>query len=193
MPIRVASCAGGVGEIAAHLFENAYTGVRRGLYWSVDLPCASVRWGDEDCETSLICEWLQWRVSDWTGIDGASLRSAVDSASVECSFDLAEHHPVVLSSIALKRINANRFLVGIAGAVTVSGFDELDGQSVFSIEGEADFTGLVLVPDNLFPKPSTEQEAADELAKFIDTSNLLPPQWDRFRYVFAPSAASNDA
>ena len=187
MPIRILADAETTGTIYGHLFENASAGVKRGLYWSVTCPCAPIHSGGEEWETSLSCEWLTWPLHDWTQLDGAGLVSIIDTGSIECSFYLSEHYPATLMALTLRRILAtNRFVVSMSGEVEITGFEELDETVTFSVEFEAELGELVVVPDNLFPKPSTEQEATTALAPFINTANLQAPQWDRFRYVFSP-------
>lgn len=60
------------GELYGHLFENVSTDVPRGLFWNFSLPCAPIAWEGEEWECSVLCEWLQWPVRDWTSLDGAT-------------------------------------------------------------------------------------------------------------------------
>ena len=166
-------------------------GVARGLYWSLTLPCASVEWEGEEWETSLACEWLRWPVRNWTQLNGASLVSAVHPEEAECSFYFAEHHPVKLEALSIVRVQGTlRFQVQARGSLDLNGHGHLDGREIqFSLEGEAEFEGLIVVPDNLFPKPINPLEASAALSPFIDLDNFEPPEWDRFRYVLAPTAS----
>lgn len=175
------------GVIYAQLFENADAGVKRGLYWSVTCPCTPISSGGEEWETSLCCEWLEWPLNDWSQLDGAGFESGMDAGFIECSFYLSQHYPATLTALKLRRIAAtSRFAVSMSGEVEISGLEELDGMAPFSVEFEAELGELVVVPDKLFPKPSTEQEATSALAPFISVANLQAPKWDRFRYVFFP-------
>jgi hypothetical protein len=193
MPIRIANYATGSGSISAHVFENSSVGVQRGLFWSVTLPCSPVVWEGDECETSLACEWLRWPIRNWVCLDGATLESAVAPREVECSFYLSEHHPVAVSSLKLMRIQGTaRFHVAIAGVLDLEGYGDLDAKEYeLAVQGEATLDNLIVVPGNLFPKPDDPIAARNALGEFIDLSNLTTPEWDRFRYVFAP--AGDDA
>jgi hypothetical protein len=193
MPIRIANHALGTGSISAHVFENSSVGVKRGLFWSVTLPCSPVLWEGDECETSLSCEWLRWPIRNWCSLDGATLESTVVPREAECSFYLSEHHPVAVSSLKLTRIQGTvRFHVAIAGVLDLEGYGDLDAKGYeLAVQGEATLENLVVVPGNLFPKPSDPVAARNALGEFIDVSNLTTPEWDRFRYVFSP--AGDDA
>ena len=185
MSMEILPEAGRVGEIYAHLFENAEAGVERDIFWSITCPCAPIQYGGEEWTTSITCEWLAWTLSDWTGLNGAGYESVKRPDLVECSFYLFEHHPVALQALTLHAIpETDRFVVCIKGETDIGGFGELDGRYAFAAECEVEFQGLVVVPGNLYPKPRSGQEAAATLAPFIKLANFQEPEWDRFRYVF---------
>jgi hypothetical protein len=193
MPFRIANYAAGSGIISAHVFENTSVGVQRGLYWSVTLPCSPVVWEGDECETSLSCEWLRWPIRNWVSLDGATLESTLAPREVESSFYFSEHHPVAVSRLKLTRIQGTaRFHVAIAGVLDLEGYGDLDTKGYeLAVQGEVTLENLIVVPDNLFPKASDPIAARDALGEFIDVVNLTAPEWDRFRYVFAP--AGDDA
>jgi len=176
------------GEISAHLFENSSVGLTRNLFWSVTLDCKPVLWGEEEWECSFSTEWLTWPVRDWRHLHGQCISSAKNPELVESSFYLAQHHPLKLASLSLSRIDGTpRFNVAVDAMLDLEGFDELDGEDVpIVLRCEAEFTGLVVVPDNLEPAPKTSQEASAVLERFIDLGCFSAPHWDDFRFVFAP-------
>lgn len=185
MSMEILPEAGRIGDIYGHLFQNAEAGIQRDIYWSITCPCAPIPYAEEEWPTSITCEWLVWSLSDWTGLNGASYESVKRPDLVECSFYLSEHHPVALQALTLRAIPAtDRFTVSVRGEVDIEGFDELDRKYAFAVEYEVEFRGLVVVPDNLYPKPSSGQEAAAALAPFIKLADFQDPEWDRFRYVF---------
>lgn len=47
------------GELYDHVFENISSGVPRGLFWNLSLPCTSMSWEGEGRGCSVLCEWLQ--------------------------------------------------------------------------------------------------------------------------------------
>jgi hypothetical protein len=189
MPIRIANEAADRGSISAHVFENISMGVQRSLFWSVTLPCSAVEWEGDECATSLTCEWLRWPIRNWICLDGAALESVVAPREAECSFYFSEHHPVAVSSLKLTRIQGTtRFHVAIAGVLDLEGYGDLDTKGYeIAVQGEATLENLIVVPGNLFPKPGDPVAARTVLGEFIDVSNLSAPEWDRFRYVFAPA------
>ncbi|WP_157315104.1 hypothetical protein [Chitinibacter sp. GC72] len=187
MPIVISADAQAKGEIYAHLFENVAYGIERDVYWSITIPCASIKWSGEEWETALTCEWLQWPIQNWVLLNGANIGLATNPSIVECSFYLTEHIPVAIKDITLTRIDdSTHFVVGISGQMELEGFGELDGISQFTIHSEVVFQGVAVVPDNLFPKPVTEADATNVLSSFINVDNLNAPIWDKFRYLFTP-------
>jgi hypothetical protein len=195
MPFHPSSDPNQRGALSAHLFENPSAGVRRGLFWSVTLPCLPVRWDEEDWDCSLTCDWLQWPVRNWIELDGASLATALEASNAECSVYLAEHHPVKLTSLTIRRIeDTHCFVVTVQGTLDVEGFDELDGESIpVNLESEVDFEYVTVVPANLTPKPANAIEALVALEPFIDTAEFQPPEWERFRYVLRLRLRHSDA
>lgn len=174
------------GVLYGHLFENAVVGLPRNLYWNLSLPCSPVAWGGDEWVCSFQCEWLRWRVSDWTDLDGAALSNLEELDSVQCSLYLSSHHPIRLESLSLQRLpDSTKFVVQLSGAFDLHGYDELDGQNIpLKLHGEVNFEGIVVVPENFSPKPSQAEEIARLVDPFISRSNLDEPKWDRFRYVF---------
>jgi len=70
----------------------------------------------------------------------------------------------------------------------LEGYGDLDTKGYeIAVQGEATLENLIVVPGNLFPKPGDPVAARTVLGEFIDVSNLSAPEWDRFRYVFAPA------
>jgi hypothetical protein len=107
----------------------------------------------------------------------------------ECSFYLAEHNPVRLKALVLKRVpDTRRFAVEFIGTVDLEGFEDLDGSDIsFSVHGEVEFTGILVIPDNLIPKPTTAIEVSCSVSQFMSLETLKEPRWDRFKYVFEPA------
>lgn len=173
------------GELYGHLFENVSTGVPRGLFWNFSLPCAPIAWEGEEWECSVLCEWLQWPVRDWTSLDGATLRTSSAHASVECSIYFTEHHPVRLEALSVSRIaDSARFNIALSGAFDLKGYGELDAQNIpLFLHGEVDFDGVVVVPGNLFPRPCNPADVIRLVEPLLSVCNLGEPEWDRFRYV----------
>ena len=160
--------------------------VQRGLFWSLSLPCSPIEWDGEEWDCSVHCDWLQWPIQDWTQLDNAMLFTCVHPATVECSLYIDSHHPVRLESLALKRVShLARFEVELTGSFDLKGYNELDADDIpLALHGVLDFEGVVVVPNNLWPKPTDPDQAVRALAPFLNQSNVSAPEWDRFRYVF---------
>lgn len=103
----------------------------------------------------------------------------------QCSLYIDSHHPVRLESLALKRVShLARFEVELTGSFDLKGYNELDADDIpLALHGVLDFEGVV-VPNNLWPKPTDPDQAVRALAPFLNQSNVSAPEWDRFRYVF---------
>ena len=190
MPLTLRTDNASVGNIYAHLFENARNGLSRNLYWSLTVPCLPIRWEEDDHECSITCEWLVWPVRDWRQLDGMSLSATMNPELRESSLYLSDHHPVSIDHLQLTFSGTGaRFKVSLAGTVSLEGFDELDGTNMkFSLESEVNFEGLIVVPGNLIPKPQNESDVLDALAPYAELGAFAPPVLERFRYVLAPVA-----
>ena len=178
------------GVIHGHLFEDASAGLPRRLFWNLSLPCHPITWQGESWDCFVQCDWLHWPLRVWTGLDGATLSTVGDPAMIECSVYLAAHHPVQIASLCLKRMGpAARFAVDITGAFDLQGFGDLDAKDIlFAVRGEIDFEGIVVVPEHLTPSPLAPREVIQALEPHLDSAQLGPPKWDRFRYVLKPAA-----
>lgn len=191
MTLLISSTQDRPGRLDAHLFENAAASVERSLFWSLSLPCAPVSWEGEEWQCSVSCEWLQWPVRDWTSLDGATLRTTSSPTSVECSVYFTSHHPARLDSLTVKRLaKTARFEIELSGSFDLRGYEELDAKNIpLVLRSEVDFCGVVVVPGNLFPKPSEPKEVIRLVEPFLSLSNLGEPESDGFRYVLRPAIA----
>lgn len=90
-----------------------------------------------------------------------------------------------LEALSVSRIaDSARFEIAISGAFDLQGYGELDAQNIpLVLHGDVDFDGVVVVPGNLFPKPSDPADVIRLVEPFLCVCNLGEPEWDRFRYV----------
>ncbi len=175
------------GELFGHIFQNVSAGVPRGLCWNFSLPCAPISWERGEWECSVLCEWLQWPVRDWTSLDGATLQTSSNPALVECSMYFTEHHPVRLESLSIKRIaRSARFQIALSGVFDLQGYGELDARNIpLAMRGEVDFGGVIVVPGNLNPEPANPADVIRLVEPFLTLSNLSEPAWDNFRFTMS--------
>lgn len=188
MALRLDNVRSTDGELYAFVHENANTGLKRGLFWNLALKCPSVTWEQEQWSTSFLCDWATWPVRRWKDLAGMTRRDLVHPEMLEVSFYLGEHHDAKVIDLRLKDSSRPNFRVELQGTVNVTGFGELDATNIpFSVQGEVTFKGLIVVPDNLFPKPTTTAEVKTLSEHFLDLDGFTEPRWDRFRFVFEPS------
>lgn len=177
----------GAGSLYAHVFENRATGVGRGLFWAFDIDLDPLEAAGESWDRSIQCEWLTWNVKRWTEPDGVCLANVSAPDMVECSLYLAEHQPLLLESLRIRRHAGAEF----SATVTARGRVEMpDGHvhpsTLFSVDALLRFEGIYVVPDNLFPKPGTEEDAARVVEPFISVDDFEPPIRDQFRFELSP-------
>jgi hypothetical protein len=176
------------GTLSGHVFENPRAGVVRGLYWSFRGHFAAVEIDGSEWSSSVLLDWLTFDVRGWPDLDG------VDATALRLP-DLAEasvyfmdfHQTVELVTFRLDRVGGARF----DATVELSGeLELLDGtrmpRSPIVWRGPVELTGVVIVPENLFPKPLTAQEATAVLAAFIDPSGFSAPERDATQWAFSP-------
>lgn len=179
----------GIGTIYGHVFENKSVGLDRQLYWCISLDCDPIRLGDTDVDCSFSTEWIILPVQSWNDLNGVDLTKVRNPELVEASLYLGEHVAVTLILLKLDRIaNTPRFRVHLEASVDIDGFGVLDVRNIhFSLNGEADFEGIVIVPDNLRPRPNTPVKATAVVSAFISLRELGKPEWQRFRFLFPPA------
>jgi hypothetical protein len=72
-------------------------------------------------------------------------------------------------------------------ASDLRGFGDLDDSNIpVALSCELDFSGVIVVPNNLEPKPADAPQARITVEPFLNTAELQQPRWDRFRYLLAP-------
>jgi hypothetical protein len=191
-PVRELSSAG--GSLFGHVFENRLTEVRRDLYWSLSLDFSAMEYEGESWQTSVAAEWLVWPVRRWYDLDGMDLEKLSKPELAEASFYLAQHHAGRLERLDLSRTGETAFKVNLS---LVCDLVEPNGAIAsgtrIDAAGMITFDGVYVIPDNLAPKPRTEDEAVAATSEFIDTGDFERPVWERFKYVLAPKGAAQPA
>jgi len=174
------------GEIYAHLFENQRTGLARGLFWNIHVELERVELSGRRWDASFACDWLAWPIKRVGELSGMSLTQVSQPELVEASVYLvAEHHPVIVTELRLAREVHDEYRLEAAG----NGDIEPDGKRTtvrFQLECTLKFGGIIVVPDNLSPRPSNSAEVSAALREFIATDDLRPTQQGA-RYLFVPT------
>lgn len=134
---------------------------------------------------------LRWPIRDWRQLSGQTVTASKDQLHPEASLYLfAQHQPVTSIMLSLRNQHDERFNVEAKVQVNI---DDLEGKTIPNVvleaEVEASFDGLIVVPDNLNPKPVTPDEATRALKPFADVSAYSSPMFDEFRWIFRPKVS----
>ena len=180
------------GESRCDLFENAATGVQRGVFWSFRIDFEEVVFDDESWLASLEVEWLTWQLRDWKELGRCTLTNVERPELVESSVYLGgRHQSFQLSELSLEYLGKAEFLLRVLGIFSlVTPDDRQHGPARHAFQAKLPFLGAIVVPSNLAPKPSKDVEATRALNAFLDTATFEPPRWDKFRFVFSPKDAA---
>lgn len=156
------------------------------LNWDVYIDCGMIELDGCEWEISTGAEWIHWPVSSWADLDGVSLQSCTNQSEVESSFYLAQHHDIDIHKLHIEKTN-NCYSVDFVGEFELSGFgNEFDGKVAIDLSSELTLEGIIVVPDNMFPKPSTPEEVRTLVEPLFDMSQLGEPQKEGFRYIIKP-------
>jgi hypothetical protein len=181
------------GELHGHVFENPRAGMGRGIYWSVRADFAPVQLDGSEWEPALLVDWMTFPVRRWQDLN-VTANDLVDPAMTEASLYFTDiHQPVVLQDFRLRATGGDAF----EASFTVSAeLTTLHGETMPAMtiawRGVLRFVGVYIVPENLFPKPQTADDATAVLAPFIDPSGFDPPSRDEVRFLFAPAPMTSD-
>lgn len=188
MPFPAHSLIAAGGSMYSHVFENTSTGLQRGHFWSLTIAFAPIEYDGSEWDCSASIEWLQFPVRDWRSLNDSHVATAIENELVESSFYLTRHDWATVKDFRLKHIADNRFRVCLKAVVDFQGFtgDDVDPEMEITAETDIEYTEMIIVPDNLFPKPSTAQQVSEVVAQFADPAAYHPPEKDDFRYMLRP-------
>jgi hypothetical protein len=177
------------GDIYAHIFENSTTGLARDLFWSITIEFEPLEYGDDEFQCAMTCEWVRWPIRDWRDLDGKQLDARYGDDGLEASFYMSRHDVAHSARLSIHRVAANDFRVSMEMQVDFHGYyggDEVSDMPVKADSVIVPFTGLVVVPGNLFPKPTTVKDVEAVAREFVNMDCYDPPEEDRHRYVLRP-------
>jgi hypothetical protein len=183
MPLAATDFVGKGGSYYGHVFENLRSGVPRGLYWSFTVDFGGIPYLGETWDSSLTIEWITLGAREFAG---AYPISSASSPRAEASLYLAEHHPVDSWNAQVSW--------GASSPQCVFDYDaRLDFPGLardpvlglhFTGRVSLNFDGFIVVPENLFPKPATVDEATVLLRQHFDAPCLAVQE--AWRCVFRP-------
>jgi len=176
------------GEIYAHIFENGSQGIERGIFWSVTVNFKPIKYGDGSYQCAIICEWIPWQVSNWLDLHDRCVDVALDEDGIESSFYMVEHNICTRMKLRLAHKDSCNFLVSLDAVVDFQGYYGGDENAAMPVKARVDvpFIGLLVVPANLEPSPTSMSEAKDIAAKFVDLSTYQEPKKQKHAIVFGP-------
>ena len=175
------------GEIYCHIFENHLTGVSRDAYWSVRVDFAPLVYGGGSFRCNAMVEWLQLGDGDYRNVVKHKI-NLPDASHAESSFYVTEHDNAKSTSMLLSYVDNDRFRVELEMIVDFHGYLGGDANSAMRVAAstELQFTGLIVVPGNLDPKPADEPAVISVASEFLELSGYDPPLKQGFRYLFRP-------
>jgi hypothetical protein len=196
LPVKSLKAVG--GEMYAHIFENELTGLARNLFWSVSIDFAPLHYAGSEFRCGVACEWIPWTARDWRELDGEILDviynpdGTVKSGppSVEASFYMTSHDLARRVGLKLKRNGGTKFAAAMDMIVNFRGYAGGDEDPNLRVSGqtEINYRGVIVVKNNLSPKPTTEAKVLAVAEKFIDLAAYRAPVDEEWRWVFQPKA-----
>lgn len=174
------------GEFYAHVFENSRTGVSRDLFWNFSVELEPVVLDGEEWDCSFGAEWLCWPLEAWRNLDGMSLDEVKLPEIVEASLYLmAEHHPARLTKFRLSGREGTSFEATIEASAQVA-TDKGERAVTVVLTARLQFTGIIVVNNNIEPEPRAGTSAAAAVSQFIGLDGLRDPRFEGWRFVFEP-------
>jgi hypothetical protein len=176
------------GSIYSHVFENTSTGLQRGHFWSLTIDFAPVEYDESEWDCSVMIEWMRFPVRDWRLLNDSHVAEAMKDELVEASFYLTRHDWATVKELTLKHIADNRFRACLKLVVDFQGFtgDDVDPEMEITAETDIEYTGIIVVPDNLFPKPNTPEQVMEVVSQFANPAAYHSPEKDDFRFMLRP-------
>lgn len=177
------------GEIYCHIFENRNTGLDRNLFWSITVDFQPFLHEDVEFSCSTTCEWIAWPLRDWKELDQRQLDVDYGENGIESSFYMSRHDIATHTKLSLRQKQNNVFRVSLDMVVEFLGYFGGDEDHAMPIHAEVDvpFIGLLVIPDNLFPKPSSPNDLRKVASQFVDLSAYEGPEpWKSHGFIFRP-------
>ena len=127
-----------------------------------------------------------WPISAIGDLDGIGLGQVRHPKLVEASLYLvSQHHRITLHHLVVRQSQEGAYSLDVGGTFDIE-IDEQKFKGPFRIQCKLSFSGIVVIPENLLPKPSNAQEVAAVVAPFISLVGFDEPRFEHFRYVLCP-------
>jgi hypothetical protein len=181
------------GQIYCHIFENRRTGLRRNLFWSITVDFKPIRYGDERFTCSMTCEWIAWSMRDWRELDEKQIDLDFGEDGIESSFYMTKHDIATHTRLSLHQRRRNVFGVKVDMMVDFHGYYGGDENPAMPVHAEVDlaFIGLLVIPANLSPKPTTPAKLKKVASHFVDLAAYKEPEpWMTHGFIFRPAGSA---
>lgn len=153
------------GSWGGHLFDNPTIGLPPQLTWTFDVTFAEIKREYGVTSVGLTIDWVPLELSSWREMAGAESSSGSFADPIESSIYFLEHHRYdrVELKIREQRGEAVRLIAEVEGDI-----DKLGIPSV-AVDQWLSFDRISVQLSDV----SSVQEAAERLATFTDTADLV--------------------
>src|SRR5262245_12823699 len=162
-------------SIVAVLFENSHTGLKRDVFWRVEIEFEPMQYRDFNLHCNVQCEWLRLGLRDWRDLNGVRVQGGPHE--IESSFYTVEHDLAIWSELAFTTVGGTRFRVEYAGLIDFRGLDESDADPRLPVRAqlEASFEGILIPPAFIRSEDDPCSQAAAMLVPFVDLKRFGTP------------------
>ena len=172
------------GELYAHLFENAYTGLKRNLFWNLRIEFEALEYEEDEWKPSAMVEWLTPGVHDWRELAGREFDLKRDPQA-EASFYVWEHYSADAFSLAVEERRGTEFRVRLGMELDFEGLRGGTERLTVAAETWIRFDGILIGRDSFFPKPKLA-DLPTLIAPYINTAGFDPPELTEHGFKLAP-------
>lgn len=154
---------GETARLYAYLFENAQMGVKRSLYANLAIECKQITYLDDTWTPTILVDWLTLEALSQSSV------SSKTHPSAECSFYIVRHDVAERWNIRFEHDEAGwPRSVQYELFVNYSGLEN-DPHPNLKIFGTSPvkMTGISVMRDNFFPKPSSHDDARKMIRPFF--------------------------
>ena len=174
------------GTIYAHVFENRSMGVPRGLYWNLRLDCELGAPSKLPAECSISIDWLTFEATRFEQLSGEGLANVRDPRGIEASLYLGTHQEIRLRTLEFGVASSSVVQLRVAGDLAEPARGQDPEHCRIDLTCDIEFEGVVVVPQNLVPKPGSVEEARAAITPFFEPETLASGEREDFRYLFPP-------
>ncbi len=169
-------------SLCAWIFENPNVGLRRSLFWWVEVQGRPAMHEGRSLTPRVEFEWFRFPVKDWRDLAGQEHESSPDDTSGPASLCLDEHEPAEDHSLTIGRRDGASFEIGWELIVySREWFSRGDGCNIHvRVRAKLPFRGVFV--DVCEPNEQSLRQAESIAARFVDVAQLEPARLVRNRF-----------